>query len=105
MTIETLKRLFSNCTILEDALIVESNLAEIIEFVKTKYGFEVCNSITAEQKDENVELTYSLYSPEDEEECIIITHAKDQAESITRIFESAKNDEKEISKKYSIKFI
>lgn len=104
MTLKTLVRLFENCTILPNAIVVESNIAEIIEFVKTKYGFEVLNNITAKQQDENVKLTYSLYSPDDEEVCTIITHVKDEADNIVHVFKSAINNEKEISKIFSINF-
>lgn len=106
MELNEIIKTLANCNISGEKLIVESEIHKIIEIIKSQYGFEILKEIIAVDKQENgVELNYRLYSPEDDENVIVATTVKEEAESISDIFDSAVADEKEIYDLFGIKFI
>ncbi len=106
MDIAELKSMFEDCEITSDKIIVKSNLHKILDFIKRNYGFELLKEILAvDNKENGIELTYRLYSAYDEEEALISTTVKDEAESVVDIFSSAMADEKEIYDLFGVKFI
>ncbi len=106
MNISELKNMFADCELTTDKIIIKSNLKKTIEFVKENYGFDMLKEIIAvDQQDKGIELTYRLYSTDDEEDALISIFVKDEAESIVDIFDSACADEKEIYDMFGIKFI
>lgn len=106
MNILELKNIFGECEITPDKIIIKGNLAKTIDFVKKNYGFEILKEIIAvDYQEKGIELTYHLYSPDDEEDALISIFVKDEAESIVSVFDSAAADEKEIYDLFGIKFI
>ena len=100
------KNIFNDCRLEGEKIIIESNLLKTIEFIKTNYHFNMLKEIIASDNgDGTTELTYRLFSPEDEEDLMISINVKDEAESISSIFESAVADEKEIFDLFGVKFI
>ena len=105
MNIEELKNMFADCELTSDKIIIKSNLKKTIEFVKEKYGFDLFKEIIAvDNKEEGIELTYRLYSTDDEEDALISINVKDEAESIVGVFDAAAADEKEIYDMFGVKF-
>lgn len=101
-----LKKMFEDCEITSNRIIVKSNLHKILDFIKRNYGFELLKEILAVDNQENgIELTYRLYSAYDEEDALITITVKDEAESVVDIFSSAMADEKEIYDLFGVKFI
>ena len=101
-----LKDIFNECELDGDKVIVKSNLAKTISFIKEKYKFDVLKSITAvDKKEQGVELTYRLYSLENEEDLLIVINVEVEIESISSIFDSATADEKEIYDLFGVKFL
>jgi len=91
------KRVFADCELDGNKIILQSRLHEIIAFVKNNYPYDVLKEIIGVHKpDGMVELIYHLYSTVDEEDLLISISVKDEAETITDIFESAIADENEI---------
>lgn len=105
MDIQKLQEIFSKCELSGDKIIAESDIAKLLEFVKENYGFNMLKEITAvDLMEKGVELIYRLYSIEDEEEVLVSITVKDEAESVSEIFDSAVADEKEIYDLFGIKF-
>ena len=101
---ETVK-ILGDCENFGDKIIVKSDLHSVIETVITKYGFDMLKSITAvDKKEEGVELIYLLYSTENDEDLKISVTVKDEAETVTDLFQSAIADENEIYDLFGIKF-
>ena len=106
MNIEELKNIFGDCELTPDKIILKSNLKKTLDFVKQNYGFDLLKEIIAvDNKENGIELTYHLYSTEDEEDVLIAINVKDEAESVSEIFDSAIADEKEIYDLFGVKFI
>ncbi|MCM1004228.1 MAG: NADH-quinone oxidoreductase subunit C [Candidatus Gastranaerophilales bacterium] len=106
MNIEELKNIFGDCELTEDKIIIKSNLKKTLDFVKQNYGFDLLKEIIAvDNKENGIELTYHLFSTEDEEDVLIAVNVKDEAESVSEIFDSAVADEKEIYDLFGVKFI
>lgn len=106
MNVSELKNIFGDCELTPDKIIIKSNLKKTIEFVKEKYGFDLLKEIIAvDNKDEGIELTYRLYSTEDEEDALISINVKDEVESIADVYDSAVADEKEIYDLFGVKFV
>ena len=61
--------------------------------------------IAVDNKDSGIELIYVLYSAENEEEVKISITVENQAESVSKIFDSAVADEKEIYDLFGINFV
>ncbi len=106
MNIEELKNIFGDCELTPDKIIIKSNLKKTLDFVKQNYGFDLLKEIIAvDNKENGIELTYHLYSTDDEEDVLIAINVKDEAESVSEIFDSAVADEKEIYDLFGVKFI
>lgn len=106
MNVNELKNIFNNCELIGEKIIVKSDLAKIIDFIKTNYGFNMLKSITAvDNQEAGIELIYRLYSLENEEDVVVSVTVENEAESISKIFDSAVADEKEIYDLFGINFI
>ena len=100
------KNIFEDVELAGDKIIVKSNLVRTLEFIKNNYHFDLLKEIIAiDNKENNIELIYRLYSIEDEEDVLVSITVKDEAESVSNIFDSAIADEKEIYDLFGIKFI
>ena len=105
MDIIKFQNIFDGVELLEDKIILKQDLHEAIKYIHENYSFKMLKDITAvEKRDGIVELTYHLYSVEDEEDLLISINVKDEAESIIDIFKSAIADENEIYDMFGIKF-
>ena len=101
-----LNNIFKDCEIIGEKLVVKSDLAKIVEFVKDNYNFNILKSITAvDNKEFGIELIYRLLNIEDEEELLISISPQNEAESVSKIFDSAVADEKEIYDLFGINFL
>ena len=106
MTKKRISDFLKSCTTSDEKLIIENNLRESIDVLKTEFKFDLLKDITAiDHKEKGVELLYRMYSTENEEEVLLSIIVKDEAESISKIFDSATADEKEIYDLMGIKFI
>ena len=105
MNIEELKNIFSECELSKNKICIKNNLHIIIDFIKNNYSFKILKSITAIDLGNEIELLYSLYSIENDENVIISIKVQNEAESIIDIFDSAKADENEIYDLFGINFI
>ena len=106
MDINELKNIFKDCELSGEKILIKSDIARFIEFVKDNYGFNVLKEIIAiDNKDDGVELIYKLFSSDDEEEVLISTTVSNEAESVSHIFNSAVADEREIYDLFGIHFI
>ena len=100
------KNIFGDCKLEGDKIILKSDAAKAHDFVKTNYHFDILKEIIAvDNKDGSIELTYHIYSTEDEEDVFITINVKDETESVCGIYDSACADEKEIYDMFGIKFI
>ena len=90
-------KVFADCELDGNKIIINSRLHDVIAFVKDNYPYDILKEIIAVHKPDGlVELIYHLYSTVDEEDLLISISVKDEAETITDIFESAIADENEI---------
>jgi NADH:ubiquinone oxidoreductase subunit C len=105
MNFEELKNIFNNVEYFGEKLVVKQELARTITFIKENYHFDVLKNITAVDGGEEIELIYFLYNSEDDENLQISTTVKEEAETVSRIFDSAVADEKEIYDLFGIKFV
>lgn len=106
MHFQEISDIFGNCDLVQDKIIIKSNLAKTIKFIKDNYAFDILKEIIAvDKKEDGIELLYRLYSTPNEEDMIISITVKGEAESISKIFDSATADEKEIYDLFGVKFI
>ena len=106
MNLAELKGNFNDCELQGEKIVIKQNLAKTIEFIKNNYGFDVLKEIIAiDNKNGYTELIYKLFSLEDEENVLVSINVQNEAESISKIFDSAVADEKEIFDLFGIKFI
>ena len=107
MNIEEFKNIFKNTNIIGEKIYIESNLAETLKFIKENYKFDILKEIVAiDNKDEGIELIYRLFSTDNEEEALVsIIIKNNEAESVSKIFDSACADEKEIYDLFGVNFI
>ena len=100
------KNIFEDIELVGDKIVVKSNLAKTIDFIKNNYHFDLLKEIVAvDNKDAGIELVYRLYSTENEEDVLVSIAVKDTAESVSQIFDSAIADEKEIYDLFGVNFI
>lgn len=100
------KNIFNNGEIIDEKLVITSNLLKTLSFIKDNYHFDMLKSITAvDLKENGTELIYHLYDIEDDENALVSITVKDEAESVSSLFDSAIADEKEIFDLFGIKFI
>ena len=101
-----LQKIFSNVEIAGEKLVVKTDLEKTLDFIKNNYHFDVLKNITAIDKQEDgIELIYHLYNTEDEEDLLVSFITKNESESVSKIFDSAVADEKEIYDLFGVKFI
>ena len=100
-----LKNIFSECELCGEKIVVKSDLFKTIETVKNNYSFNILKDITAvDNCEQGIELIYRLYSIENGEDVVISINVNYEAESVTKLFDSATADEKEIYDLFGIKF-
>ena len=104
MDINKFKNIFEDVELSGDKIIIKNNLREAIIFIVENYSYQMLKDITAVERKDGIELTYHLYSVEDEEDLLISIVVKNEAESIIDIFKSAIADENEIYDMFGIKF-
>ena len=106
MNIDELKNILGECELNGEKIVIKSDLLKTLEFIKNNYSFNVLKEIVAvDNKEMGIELIYRLFSVENEEEVLVSIIVKDEAESVTSIFDSATADEKEIYDLFGVKFI
>ncbi|MBR2430142.1 NADH-quinone oxidoreductase subunit C [bacterium] len=105
MDIDKLREILDKFEIIDNKLIIQDELTKIITFLKDFYNYNILKNITAIDNGENIELIYHLYNIEDDENLLISISVKEEIESISKIFDSAVADEKEIFDLFGIKFI
>ena len=100
------KNIFEDAELVGDKIVVKSNLAKTIDFIKINYHYNLLKEIVAvDNKEVGIELIYRLYSIENEEDVLVSITVQDTAESVSQIFDSAIADEKEIYDLFGINFI
>lgn len=105
MNYKEFMRIFEDCELEGNKIIIKSNLHEVIKFVVENYTYNILKEIIANDAGEGkTELIYHLYSTGDEEDLFIAIVVKDEAETVTDIFKSAIADENEIFDLFGIKF-
>ena len=101
-----IKKLFSDCELKDDKIIVKSNFLKIIDLIKNDFKFDILKNITAVDKQtDGIELIYHFYSTTDEEDALISITVDTSIESISNLYDSAIADEKEIFDLFGINFI
>ena len=106
MNINELTNILGECELDGEKIVIKSDLLKTLEFIKNNYSFNVLKEIVAvDNKEMGIELIYRLFSVENEEEVLISISVKDEAESVTSVFDSATADEKEIYDLFGVKFI
>lgn len=99
------ERIFNDCELVGNKILIKSNLLEVIKFVTTEYPYNMLKQIIATDTGDGVELIYHLYSIDDEEDLFVSIVVNDEVDSVTEIFDSAIADENEIYDLFGIKFI
>ena len=100
------KNIFNDSEFVGEKLVIKSGLVKTLAFIKENYNFVMLKNITAiDCKEEGIELLYNLYNLEDEEELLVSIMVSNEVESVSKIFDSAIADEKEIYDLFGIKFI
>ena len=98
-------KVFANCEINGNKILIKSGLHDVIRFIVDNYSYDVLKEIIAvHNQDDKIELIYHLYSSVDEEDLLISIFTDNEIESIIDIFKSAEADEKEILDLFGIKF-
>lgn len=99
-------RVFEDCELDGNKIIIKSQLHDVIKFVVENYTYDILKEIIAVDTQEgNTELIYHMYSTADEEDLFLSITVKDEAESIVDIFKSAQADENEIFDLFGVKFL
>lgn len=100
------KNIFEDTEIVGEKLVIKSDLEKTLSFIQDNYHFDMLKSITAfDNKEAGIELVYNLYNIEDEEDLFVSISVKDEAESVSKLFDSAVADEKEIYDLFGVKFL
>lgn len=106
MDLLELKKISDGCEIVDNKLVVSSELERTLRFIKENYHFDVLKDIKAvDLKEQGIELIYHLYNIEDEEDLYVSLNVINEAESVSSLFDSAVADEKEIYDLFGVKFI
>lgn len=105
MNITEFEKIFDGCQIIGDKIFVKSNIYKALDFIRKTYGFDMLKEIIAtDLTDGKYELTYKLFSVKDNENALISIIVGDEAESVSKLYDSAIADEKEIYDLFGIKF-
>ncbi len=106
MNLDEFKNIFNNCELIDNKIVINSDIDKTLEFIRDNYGFDMLKEIIAiDKKEKGIELIYRLYSVENEEEVLISTIVHNETKSVSKIFDSAVADEKEIYDLFGINFI
>ena len=90
-------RVFNDCELDGNKIIIKTKLHDAIEFIVDNYTYDILKEIVAiDAGDGKTELIYHLYSTSDEEDLFISSLVKNEAESVIDLFKSAIADENEI---------
>ena len=99
-------RVFEDCELDGNKIIIKSQLHDVIKFIVENYTYDILKEIIAvDVQEDNTELIYHMYSTVDEEDLFLSITVKDEAESIVDIFKSAQADENEIFDLFGVKFL
>ena len=72
MDLLELKKISDGCEIVDNKLVVSSELERTLRFIKENYLFDVLKDIKAvDLKEQGIELIYHLYNTEDEEDLYV----------------------------------
>lgn len=105
MDIIEFQKLFTDCELVGNKIVIKSNVAETLDFIRKNYKFDMLKEIIAsDNQDGSFELIYHLYSTQDDEDMLISIRVGDETESVSKVFDSAIADEKEIYDLFGIKF-
>ena len=105
MNWQEFNNIFKESELVGEKIIIKTQVAKALDFIKNNYGFEFLKEIIAvDNQEDGVELIYKLYSLEDDENVLISTSVVNEAESVSKIFDSAIADEKEIYDLFGINF-
>ena len=100
------KNIFADAEIVNEKIVIKSDLVKVLSFIKENYHFEMLKSITAiDNKEQGIELVYNLYNVEDDENLYVSILIKDEVESVSNVFDSAVADEREIYDLFGVKFL
>ena len=103
---EEFTEIFNGFTINENKLYSTGDPHDAIEYVNRVYYYDMLKNITAVDMQENgIELTYHLFSTENEEDLLISTTVSEEISTVTDIYKSAIADENEIYDMFGIRFI
>lgn len=106
MNFDDFKNIFKDTEIINEKLVIKTDLVKTLSFIKENYGFVILKQIIAIDNQENeIELIYQLFNIEDQENLKISINVTNEIESVSSIFDSAIADEKEIYDLFGIKFI
>jgi len=106
MNLDEFKNIFNNCELIDNKIVINSDIDKTLELIRDNYGFDMLKEIIAiDKKEKGIELIYRLYSVENEEEVLISTIVHNETKSVSKIFDSAVADEKEIYDLFGINFI
>ena len=99
-------RVFNDCELNGDKIIIKSKLHAALKFIVDNYSYNILKEIIANDAGEGkTELIYHLYSTDDEEDLFLAIVVQNEIESVTDLFKSAIADENEIFDLFGVKFI
>lgn len=97
--------IFNDTSIVGEKLVIKADLIKTLDFIKNNYNFAILKNITAvDLKENGIELIYHLFNTEDEENLLVSIIVNNEAESVSKLFDSAIADEKEIYDLFGVKF-
>ena len=100
------QEIFGDIEIREGKIVVKSEIAKTLDFIKNNYSFDILKEIIAiDSANGEFELIYKLYSTVNEEDVLVSILVKEEVETVSEIFASAIADEREIYDLFGINFI
>lgn len=106
MNTDKIKEIFDCVETKADKIIVKKDFLNVIDLIKNNYKFDMLKEIIAIDNKDCIELIYNLYSTENDEDLkLSLTVSNNEAESVSKMYDSAVADEKEIYDLFGIKFI
>ena len=99
-------RVFNDCELNGDKIIIKTKLHDALKFIVDNYSYNILKEIIANDAGEGkTELIYHLYSTDDEEDLFLAIVVQYETESVTDLFKPAIADENEIFDLFGVKFI
>lgn len=106
MNWQEFQNVFQDCELKGEKIVIKSNLFEVLKFIKNNYYYDMLKEIIAvDNKELGVELIYKLYSVKNEDTTLVSITTYNEMESVTKLYDSAVADEKEIYDLFGINFI